>query len=65
LYNPNDEQDVIYQKEKHKGRRCCFCAAIQDPNLLGEEPTEDKAGLIAGSVWAFCPQKKSDHQGDY
>jgi hypothetical protein len=26
---------------------------------------DDKAGLVPGSVWAFCPQKKSDHQGDY
>jgi hypothetical protein len=31
LFDPNDEQDVIYQKEKHKGRRYCFCAAIQGP----------------------------------
>jgi hypothetical protein len=32
LYDPNDKQDVIYQKEKHKGRRYYFCAAIQGPN---------------------------------
>jgi hypothetical protein len=32
LWDPNDDQDVIYQKEKHKGRRYCFCAAIQGPN---------------------------------
>jgi hypothetical protein len=59
LYDPNDEQDVIYQKEKHKGRRYCFCAAIKGPNPL-DDP-EDKAGLVPGLVWAFCPQKKSDH----
>jgi hypothetical protein len=66
LFDPNNEQDVIYQKEKHKGRRYCFCAAIRGPNPLGEEATEDdKTGLVPGSVWAFCPQKKSNHQGDY
>jgi hypothetical protein len=32
LFDPNDEQAVIYQKEKHKGRRYCFCVAIQGPN---------------------------------
>jgi hypothetical protein len=26
---------------------------------------EDLAGLVPGSIWAFSPQKKSDHQGDY
>jgi hypothetical protein len=65
LWDPNDDQDVIYQKEKHKGRRYCFCAAIQgpDPRVVVEahQEPEDKAGLVPGSVWAFCPQKKSDH----
>jgi hypothetical protein len=68
LFDPEDDQDVIYQKEKHKGRRYCFCAVIQGPNLRVEEVTEeaeDLAGLVPGSIWAFCPQKKSDHQGDY
>jgi hypothetical protein len=67
LWDPNDDQDVIYQKEKHKGGRNCFCAAIQGPNPRVEEATEaeDKAGLVPGTVWAFCPQKKSNHQGDY
>jgi hypothetical protein len=60
LFDPNDEQDVIYQKEKHKGRRYCFCTAIQGPNPLGEEATEDdKAGLVPGSVWAFCSLPQS------
>jgi transposase len=32
-----------------------------------EEATEaeNKAGLVPGSIWAFCPQKKGDHLGDY
>jgi hypothetical protein len=67
LFDPSDDQDVIYQKEKHKGHRYCFCAAIQGPNPLrgdGEAP-EDLAGLVPGSIWAFCPQKKANHQGDY
>jgi hypothetical protein len=64
LWHPNDDQDVIYQKEKDKGRRYCFCAAIQGPNPWGGEEPEDLAGLVPGSIWAFCPQKKSDHQGD-
>jgi hypothetical protein len=29
-----------------------------------QEP-EDKAGLVPGSIWVFCPQKKGDHLGDY
>jgi hypothetical protein len=66
LFYPSNNQDVIYQKEKHKGRRYCFCAAIQGPNPLGEEEApEDLAGFVPGTVWAFCPQKKSNHKGDY
>jgi hypothetical protein len=64
LFDPNDEQDVIYQKEKHKGRHYCLCAAIEGPNSLGGEAPEDLAGLFPGSIWAFCPQKKGDHLGD-
>jgi hypothetical protein len=65
LFDPNDEQDVICQKEKHKGRRYSFCAAIQGPNLQGGEAPEDLAGLVPGSIWAFCPQKKGNHLGHY
>jgi hypothetical protein len=25
----------------------------------------DKAGLVEGTIWAFCPQKPEDHKGDY
>jgi hypothetical protein len=69
LWDPDDDDDVIYQKEKHMGRRYCFCAAIQgpDPPIIVEahQEPEDKAGLVPGSIWAFCPQKKGDHLGDY
>jgi hypothetical protein len=53
LFDPEDDQDVIYQKEKHKGRRQCFCAAIKGPNPLVEAPEEpeDLAGLVPGSIW--------------
>ena len=67
LWDPSDEQDVQIGKSPAKGRRYCFAAAIQGPNPLVEDPVEpkDKAGLIEGTVWAFCPQVKKDHQGDY
>jgi hypothetical protein len=58
---------MLYTKGEAQGRRYCFCAAIQDPDPCLEEPeeTEAKAGLVPGSIWAFCPQKKGDHLGDY
>jgi hypothetical protein len=67
LYDLEDDKDVIYQKEKHKGRRYCFCAAIQGPNPRVEATDAEDllAGLVPGSIWAFCPQKKGDHLGDY
>jgi hypothetical protein len=52
-------------KKKHKGRCYCFCAAIQGPNPLAGEAPEHLAGLVPGSISAFCPQKKGDHLGDY
>ena len=66
IWDPNDEQDVMYKKTPAKGRRYCFAAAIAGakPGSTSDR-IEDKAGLIPGSVWAFCPQKKSDHKGDY
>jgi hypothetical protein len=50
LFDPDNDEDVIYQKEKHKGRRYCFCAAIQGPNPRVEatEP-EELAGLVPRS----------------
>jgi hypothetical protein len=67
IWDPSDEQDVRFKKDPAKGRRYCFAAAIQGPNPRVEEPQTDadKAGLVPGSVWSFCPQKKSDHHGDY
>lgn len=67
IWDPNDEQDVTTSKEQFKGRRYCFAHAIWGANPAVEEPTQavDKAGLVPGAMWAFCPQKKGDHQGDY
>jgi hypothetical protein len=64
----NDDQDVVFTRAPAKGCRYCFCAAIQGPDPRADPSTatlEEKAGLVPGSVWAFCPQKKGDHQGDY
>jgi hypothetical protein len=69
LWDPNDDDDVIYQKEKHKGRRYCFCAAIQGPDpcvkVEAHQEPEDKAGLVPGFILAVCPEKKGDHLRDY
>jgi len=67
LWDPSDEQDVQIGKAPAKGRRYCFAAAIQgaNPRIAVPVETKDKAGLVDGTVWAFCPQKKADHQGDY
>lgn len=71
LWDPNDDQDVQVSKAPGKGRRYCFLAAIQGPNprapVLPGEPLDrmDMAGLVPGSVWAFSPQLKKQHQGDY
>jgi transposase len=67
LWDPNDDQDLQFGKDKHKGRRYCFCAAIQGPDPRVDMPAipGEMANLVEGSVWAFCPQKKGDHHGDY
>ena len=67
IWDPGDEQDVQMSRAPAKGRRYCFAAAIQGPNPSINNPVlaVDKAGLVAGSVWAFCPQKSGDHKGDY
>ena len=67
VWDPNDEQDVQHSKDQYKGRRYCFAHAIQGANPRVEEPTlpTDMPGLVPGAMWAFCPQKKGDHQGDY
>ena len=67
IWDPSDEQDVQQGKSPAKGRRYCFAAAIQGKNHKNPDYTKakDKAGLVDGSVWAFCPQKKEQHLGDY
>jgi hypothetical protein len=67
IWDPNDHQDVVTSKDKYKGSRYCFCAAIQGPNPRVNPPVLniDKAGLVPNSLWEFCPQKASDHDGDY
>jgi hypothetical protein len=65
---PNDDQDVVFPRAPAKGHRYCFCTAIQGPDPRADPSTvtlEEKAGLVPGSVWAFCLQKMGDHQGDY
>jgi hypothetical protein len=46
LFDPDDDEDVICQKEKHKGLRYCFCAAIQGPNPQVAEATEEAEDLL-------------------
>ena len=60
IWDPNDEQDLQTSKDKHKGRRYCFCAAIQGPNPRVANPSLDcdKAGVVRESLWIFCPKKK-------
>lgn len=67
IWDPSDEQDMQIGKAPAKGRRYCFAAAIQGPNPQVDNPVNDgdKAGLIDGTVWIFCPQKKGAHVGDY
>ena len=56
LYHPNNEHEG---KGPHKGRRFCFVAAI-----FGNGK-QNRFGLVPGSVWIFCPNRKDDHLGDY
>jgi hypothetical protein len=53
LWDPIDDQDVIYQKEKHKGRRYCFCTAIQGPArpLCGSGSTSGARGQSRAGAW--------------
>ena len=62
LWDPNDDQDVQHKKAPAKGRRYCFAAAIQGPSW---KSIGTSGGLVPGSLWKFCPQKKGGHQGDY
>lgn len=67
LYDPDDNLDVQYGEAKHEGRRCCFAAAIQGPDPRVDTPkiAPEKAGLVPGSVWAFCPPKNAVREGCY
>jgi len=87
VWDPNDDQDIQYGKEKNKGNRYCFLCAIQGPNPRIFQPTDiqcndeeaklfdkmtlstlgatDRGGVVPQSVWAFCPQQKKLHKGDY
>ena len=66
IWDPSDEQDIQQSKERHKGRRYCFACAIQGSNpRIANEIDGNGPGIVPGSVWAFCPQKKEQHQGDY
>ena len=62
IWDPNDEQDVQHSKAKAKGRRYCFACAIQGTNFRDKN---DKAGVVLNTVWAFYPQQKGGHIGDY
>jgi hypothetical protein len=57
LWDPSDNLDIQFGKSKHKGRRYCFAAAIQGPDPLVDNPgiASEMAGLVPGTVWAFCP----------
>ena len=65
VWDPNDTQDTV-QRLQHKGRRYCILAAIQ--NESQRKPSE-KAGIVPGSRWTFCPQgtgaRSNPHAGDY
>jgi hypothetical protein len=70
LFDPEDDKDVIYQKEKHKGRCYCFCAAIQGPDPPSCSGSASGArGQGWTRSWAYLglllSQKKGDNQGDY
>jgi len=61
IWDPNDDQD-LQCKLPHKGQRYCFIAAIQGPHP--QNMKKDPAGMVPGSLWYFCPNKKAQ-KGDY
>ena len=67
IWDPNDDQDIQLGKDKHKGRRYSFLCAIQGPNPASIDDTlpSNKARLVPGSIFAFCPNNTKDHKGDY
>lgn len=67
IFDPSDNQGVQVINAPPKGRSSCFAAAIQGPDPRVESPTcsEEKAGLVSGSFWRFCPQQPKQHIRDY
>ena len=69
IYNANDDQDMQVGKDRHKGKRFCFIAAIQgpDPRVAHGQAlaVEQMAGLVPNSEWWFSPQQPKQNQGDY
>lgn len=60
-YSLFDPTDAIYEEPRkpHKGRRYCFCSAIE------HNSSAKKTRIIPESTWIFCPQQRSAHHGDY
>ena len=69
LWDPSDKQDLQINKAPTKRSCYYFAAAIQgpDPRVVQHKglSKEWKASLVPGTVWAFCPQRKRAHTGDY
>ena len=67
IWDPNDDQDIQLGKDKHKGRRYRFLCAIQGPNPASTDDTlpSNKARLVPGSIFAFCPNNTKDQKGDH
>ena len=40
-------------------------ARLLDKLKLDQLGMADRGGIVDGSVWAFCPQQKKQHKGDY
>ena len=40
-------------------------AKLLDKLKLSQLEKKDRGGVVPGTVWTFCPQKKEHHQGDY
>ena len=38
---------------------------LLDKLKLNELEPDDRGGVVAGTVWSFCPQQKNMHKGDY
>jgi len=66
LFDPTDDRPI--PREKHKGKRFCFIAAIisADPNIPEEQRTPDqKAHLLKETIDIFSPDPKKHDTKDY